>query len=132
MGGYDLIVWTLFVAEIAMMEASMFHQIVPNRNPKIDEHVFLQIIRVTVYLIIFGITTNALVYLIPVGLMFPFIHDGVYYVMRNKFDSRIYPDRWKADSITTDARFNFSYKKRTAMFFVGAILLSVILFFQNI
>lgn len=122
MGISETILWLIFVVETAMMEAAMFHQIVPNRNPKIDEHSLLTLMRVTVYICIFRESWYGLLFLVPFVLMFPFIHDGVYYTMRNEFDSRIYPLRWKDQSTTTDAKFSFHYKKRETMFLIGIVL----------
>ena len=122
MGISETLLWLIFVVETAMMEAAMFHQIVPHRNPKIDEHTLLTIMRITVYFCIFKTTLYGLLFAIPLALMFPFIHDGVYYTMRNEFDSRIYPLRWKDQSTTTDAKFSFYYKKRETMFLIGIVL----------
>lgn len=131
MGISETLLWLIFVVETAMMEAAMFHQIVPNRNPKIDEHTLLTVMRLTVYVCIFKTTLYGLLFAIPLALMFPFIHDGVYYTMRNEFNSRIYPLRWKDQSTTTDAKFSFHYKKRETMFLIGVFAWFLVVYLKN-
>jgi hypothetical protein len=132
MGISETILWTLFVIETAMMEAAMFHQIVPNRNPSIDEHYFLQMIRITVYFAVFGATRKALLFLLPLGLMFPFIHDGVYYSMRHQFNTLIYPKKWREQGTTTDVKFSFSYNTRFVLFLIGIVLWTLSLYTESL
>lgn len=47
---------------------------------------------------------HALVTLISLALVFPFLHDGNMYATRNNLNPKNYPERWLAQSTTSTAR----------------------------
>lgn len=53
---------------------------------------------------------------------FSFIHDGSYYLQRNKLNRNIYLGKWKSGSTTSTAFFEFGYTERTLFFGAGIIL----------
>ena len=65
------------------------------------------------------------------ALIFSFFHNGIYYMTRNKLDSKVYPLGWKSQSTTSAAKTTkfFTYRNRTICAVVGIILtaLSIIL-----
>lgn len=67
--------------------------------------------------------------LVSYGLCFSFIHNGSYFLQRNKLDNKIYPKKWMDDSISSTASYEVSFKERTFTFIAGIILfvLSIIL-----
>jgi hypothetical protein len=122
--------WIFAAMLFGIVEAAMFHQC-RGRNDKPatgweDEHIWLTIARLFVFLEIFGVQATIVFNLIAAMLTFPFIHDGFYYVMRNNLDRRLYPARFKAQSTTTDAKFSFEYTTRTILF-IGGILIFIVL-----
>jgi hypothetical protein len=126
-----IIKWVFAALFFGIVEAVMFHQC-KTRNQKLvtvweDEHIWLTIARLFVFLELFGFNNLFFFNLIGAMLVFPFLHDGAYYAMRNSLDRRLYPARFKAHSITTYARFSFEYPTRTALFVLG-ISVFVILF----
>lgn len=57
---------------------------------------------------------------VPVTILtFSFIHNGFYCCKRNDLNPLVYPDRWKAESKTSRAIFDFSYKCRLLQFIAG-------------
>jgi hypothetical protein len=124
--------WIFAALLFGIVEAAMFHQC-RTRNDKPatgweDEHIWLTIARLFVFLEIFGFNTFFVFNIIASMLVFPFIHDGFYYVMRNNLDKRLYPARFKAQSVTTDAKFSFEYPTRSVMFILGLIVFSILAF----
>ncbi len=69
---------------------------------------------------------------ITLAFVFPFIHDGFYYMKRNDLDARIYPQRFKADSSTSTAYFELTYMERVGFFLTGVLLFIGYLFLLNI
>ena len=119
---FDNIMWVLFVISSSVMEAYIFHGVTPWSTTRINRHVFLQITRVVVFVGFFGINVNLLLYLLPHGLMFPFLHDGIYYSTRHSLNPSVYKLGWRDTSTTTDARFSFGYKKRKTFFILGGLI----------
>lgn len=62
-------------------------------------------------------------------LLFPFLHDGVYYSRRNDLNGNVYARRWSEEpSSTSTARWNFSYSERCWFAAIGTIILCVVVF----
>ena len=61
-----------------------------------------------------------------------FLHDGSYYAQRNDIDVRFYPKRFKDDSTTSKAFFEFSYMERVAFALAGCIFFVGYIFLINI
>lgn len=122
--------WMIAAILFGVVEAVMFHQcrpgqLIPKRTFWEDEHVWLTIARFFVFLEIFSEYKNIyslFIIFLPAMLVFPFLHDGFYYVMRNKLDRRVYPFKFTSQSNSTDATLSFDFYTRTIMFIVGIIL----------
>ena len=119
---FENIVWMMFVAESSITEAHIFHGVMPWTYTRINRHTLLAGMRAIVFVGIFGISVKCCIYLLPSCLMFPFLHDGLYYQTRNKLNPSVYPRGWKDTSTTTDARWSFGYEKRKKLFLIGGIL----------
>lgn len=61
-------------------------------------------------------------------LAFPFIHDGVYYTVRNHLHKGTYPDGWWSN-VDGRAHFDISSIKRTLLFLLALVLLFIIITF---
>lgn len=59
-------------------------------------------------------------------LAYPFFHNGFYYSYRNKIDGS-YTQGFNADSLTSSAVINFSYRLRTTLFVISLLLLFVLI-----
>ena len=58
--------------------------------------------------------------------------DGAYYTQRNDLDVRNYPKRFKADSTTSTAFFEFTYMERVAFAITGCVFFIAYLFLINL
>lgn len=95
---------------------------------KFNEHTLLVFVR-GCFLLISIIPVNWVLVLCT-WLMFPAIHNGAYYMARNAIDGS-YPKKWKAEpSDSSTATINFSFKLRTALAFIGFLLISAIFIFH--
>jgi hypothetical protein len=57
--------------------------------------------------------------MICLGLIFPFFHNGFYYLTRHKIDSTKYPLGFRDMSTTSISNINFTFSIRLCMFLVG-------------
>lgn len=134
-----IIVWILD----AIRDAAVDHRRWNERDPALpanesaltfDEHVVFKLHRMAIALIIFysftmvGSYAMAFVCTFGIGLMFPFIHDGIYYVYRNGFsrqkrrsvhDPLPYPKGFKAVAEDGDS---MTYKTRSFLFYAGTVI----------
>lgn len=53
-----------------------------------------------------------------------FIHDGAYYYFRNRVD-KSYPEKWKATSTSSTAKFTIEYHLRKGLFIWGSLLIAM-------
>lgn len=114
--------WWAFVFVSSITEAYIFHRAIPTPSTKVNPHTLLTAMRAIVYVGFFRVSWQLALYLLPLALMFPFVHDGLYYHTRHKLNSNVYPLGWKDASTTTDAKFSFGYEKRKKLFLLGGVL----------
>lgn len=69
------------------------------------------------------IIQKGLVLLGGLASLFPFFHDGFYYIMRNKLNPSIYPYKFFDHSTTSTAKFEFTFFIRVVLFIVGFFLI---------
>lgn len=63
------------------------------------------------------------IFMLPVLiLVFSFIHNGTYCCVRNNLNPLNYPARWKGESKTSRAVFDFTYKSRMLQFIAGVLV----------
>lgn len=74
------------------------------------------------FLIVIGLYLWSIVIPISLALIFPFFHDGFYYMKYNDLYPVVYPERFKASSTTSTAVMEFNWKTRCIMFAIGFIL----------
>jgi hypothetical protein len=103
-------------------EAVIFHQVVfkPGKmlTGWLDEHFWFTIMRALTAIAVFQ--TYNLLYLLAAAMVFPFFHDGFYFMTRHLLDNRVYPMSFSTDrSKTTDALFSFSLVGRVILLILG-------------
>lgn len=94
-----------------------------------DEHAFLMLVRgwfimygPMFYFLVSG-WLEMLVLVVSSILVFPFYHNGFYYLSRNKIDPRVYEKGfWDEPSKTSTSKINFSLKQRVILFVAGIII----------
>jgi len=61
------------------------------------------------------------VFAISLALLFSFFHNGVYFMTRNKLDSKIYPKGFWDDSTSSTAKLDLNVKSRIILAVIGCI-----------
>ena len=111
-----------------MREGIYYHYKIKTFHTDLGEHNLFTVQRSIVGLFILGIFTymnNNFVHgcfeILPLVFMFPYFHDGAYYMVRNDADNKIYKKRWKDDSSTSTAVLEIKYPYRLVAFIFGLI-----------
>lgn len=117
--------WLLFVVISAIAEAVIFHHFYtgskPHKEkPRIDEHVWLSLLLAAVFIGIF-IDFKPIPNLIICMLTFSFIHDGIYYEVRNFMNPHIFQKGFLDQSTTTDATISLGPAARIWLFCMGIL-----------
>lgn len=63
--------------------------------------------------------------LFGLSLIFPFFHDGIYYITRHKINPLIYPEGWLSESTTSTAKIELDLKSRIIFLVVGLGILTI-------
>jgi hypothetical protein len=110
-----LLLWILFSILEGIREAHYFDAF-PRPAKRYDIH---QIFAAQRVIVIFALSSHVIIAL-GFALMFPFIHDGVYYMWRHKLNVVTYPKGfWSNPSHTSTAMFDPNLWLRIIMFVVG-------------
>ena len=122
-----MILYLLACATLGYMEAILFDVCnfsYVNAFNKLygDIHRHFVAVRIILYLWAFKVSYDALLYLLPCVLMFPLVHDGVYYVARHYFiTGRISVAPFTFQSTTTTAKMSYPFWIRCLMFVAGMV-----------
>lgn len=135
------IYWMAAAALFGIAEAYYFYhlnQAYDKRGRKYD-HAFLTALRAMLaaplLLITYHLSDNTIT---PTVLMllfmlfcFPFIHDGMYYVMRNQLHKGTYPDGWRTN-VDGRAFFDIAYNTRLMLFIAALVYLATSLIIKEV
>lgn len=127
-----LIAWIIFSIYEGKREAWYFHEKYKSNKSTKDIHYYFTIQRISVGLVfLLSLISieftwinlfNSLLAVIMLIAMFPFWHDGYYYLERNNLNSSIYKKRFK-DFNDSSAIFDFTWNERKIMFMVSIIIM---------
>ena len=94
--------WVLYAVLEGWREAHYFHRIM-DTDKKTGKmlHAWWNVQRALVVAAMFVAYSSW--WIIGLGLLFPFFHDGMYYFTRNKLNNVNYPKKWLAQSSTSTA-----------------------------
>jgi hypothetical protein len=111
--------WCIFEGE---REALYFTRLNPNKfGPNPDPHRLFAAQRLMVLLSL-AMSCGATIS-VSAALIFPFLHDGMYYNGRHSWNNDVYKQGWKSEpSDTSTALMDISYRTRTIMFLAGLVL----------
>lgn len=118
-----LLVWNIYALIEARREAMYFSLKSRSRLlDKYNEHPMFSLQR-GLALVLIGSILNQFWPVILLALMFPFIHDGFYYYLRDNLDSA-YPKRWLANPKKSTAFFDivFRYPLVRILVFIGSLI----------
>ena len=119
-------IWIVFALISGLLEAYYFSAVynkVINKASYVHEKFTLVrgLVAVCILYLFTGITWQVLFIGASLMVIFPFFHDGVYYMTRNKLDG-VYPLGFRDHSTTSDAKFNFDYNQRWWLVWFGFLL----------
>jgi len=103
-----ILVWVLYAYFDGRIEAHYYDALVWSNRKHKDIH-WMSFIHRTLMLILIGILTKSLSLPFALILIFSYIHNGYYYIERNKLDIRVYPDKFKASSTTSTSFFDNNF-----------------------
>lgn len=107
---FSCLMWLLFAAFSAIGEAFFEHVIRSNGiELKFNEHLPFTLIRLVFWLLIWRYIEEFLP-CFALAAMFPFIHDGVYYITRNKLQPGTYKKGFWDYSLTSGAYFDLIFR----------------------
>jgi|JRYD01.1.fsa_nt_gb hypothetical protein len=135
-----IILWALSSCLYGIGEGYYFYHLnqAQDRRGKKYDHLFLSVVRGVLSLSLlcvvwlssnsWVITTLILIYFMSI---FPFLHDGFYYITRNKFVEGTYADGWQHYQ-DGRAYLDFTYPQRVMLFIGGcaSAALALLLLFR--
>ena len=113
--------WITYAYLDGRIEAHYYDALIWSNRKHKDIH-WMSFVQRGIILIIIGVATNSVSFPCALVLIISYIHNGFYYKERNKLDESIYIEKFKAESTTSTALFEFKYNERLNMFIVGAVL----------
>lgn len=111
-----------FYVSTSLVEGVLFHLKAKSGLKIKNQHFYLVAMRIPFWVMFFLITKSWFLLFFTV-MVFPFIHDGVYYWTRNKFNPEIYPKKFwdEPDSKKSDAILDFTLKQRIWLAIIGFV-----------
>ena len=118
-------IWVIATITFGIGEAYYFYHLNESgkRFGRKYDHIYLTFIRALVFLPLAYITFD-LYFMVFCILIFPFIHDGMYYSTYNRMKPGTYPGGWQAH-INGRAFFDINYPTRLYMFFAAILILLI-------
>ena len=109
-----------FYAKIYIPKESSLAKINEHAMFSIQRGIFILVCSALNYFLISHLTYwSLLTSFFSLSLMFPFWHDGFYYMYRNNINPETYPKRFFDNTTTSNALQNYNFTNRTIMFIVG-------------
>ena len=97
----------------------------PNQSITWNLHPFFTMQRAIVLLLIYKVNGDFIL-LGGLPLIFSFVHDGMYYRIRNQLNNKVYSKGWWDNSTTSTAFIELNIYERSVVFVIG--ITSLILF----
>jgi hypothetical protein len=122
----QLLIWAIIAIVSGSAEAVLFHK---NNGASLDFkyrtgfdiHVAFTAIRAVIVLVLAMFVEHWILFILISALVFPFLHDGFYYQVRNWLSKgRVYPVGFFDQSTTTTAIFSLGIFWRIILFVFGA------------
>lgn len=117
-----IILWVVYSIFEGKREAYYYHALNLSSANHINLH-WMYAIQRAIVMVVIGITSMSVLLPVSLAFIFPFIHDGFYYMKRNDLMNWIYKKRFKAESDTSTAVLEFSWEIRCFLFVFGLAIL---------
>lgn len=118
----SIILWTLYSIIEGRREAYYYQLIITTPLKRQNIH-YLYFLQRGIALILIGIANNSILLPLSLAFIFPFIHDGFYYMTYNDLDNKTYKKRFIDSSTTSTAILEFSFMERLVVFIAGLFIL---------
>jgi hypothetical protein len=119
----------VFYVTKSVAEGYYFHAKSKTRIPAEKyQHWVLTAIRIPVW-VLFYLATNSMLLTCSLVLIFPFIHDGLYYLTRNKLNPFVYPEGFwdNPNPKTSNAVMDFNLIQRSLLCLSGLLIITILL-----
>lgn len=116
-----LIIWILYSIYEGKREA-YYYQVLCKVNIYYKNIHWIYFLQRGLFLIVIGFLFQDFYILLSLALIFPFFHDGFYYMKYNDLDPKVYIRRFTSSSITSTAVLEFNWFTRYIMFIIGVLL----------
>lgn len=130
-----MIIITTITTILIALSHGLWEAIYFDKNPKavkewnethiFEWHFYAVLLRITTYIpiVLLNYYHYKEIYIViltcsMILLSFPFLHDGIYYLTRNKLNESIYKKKWLDQSTTTTAKISLSSFWRIILFIV--------------
>ena len=123
-----IILFMIYASLEGEREADYFHFRWKHADEKIkDEHLRFTLQRALVALLSTGCACLqwgwfGLLLLPLIALIFPFFHDGAYYMKRHILDETVYKKGWSDNTTSSTAKISITPKLRLGLMIIGSIL----------
>ncbi len=126
--------WIVYCLFEGKRDGEFYHNRITSTNPSKDnihwlfstERLFIGGL-LFIYLNTFCSLLNNLAFIISLGLIFSYFHNGMYYLERNRLLPGIYPKKWLSSSITSSSWIELNYNERFLLLLLGGILLTTLI-----
>jgi hypothetical protein len=120
-----LATWIIYSCLEGLREAYYYHNTnISLHSYKHDLHPFFSLQRFCALFMLLAISMDIHTFILcgSLALIFPFFHDGFYYIIRHKLDDNIYSKGFFDDSYTSVAKIELNFYSRAALFFLGVTI----------
>lgn len=117
-----LAIWIIYSIYEGKREA-YYYQAINVFNLKRPNIHWIYALQRGLFLIAIGVGLSSIIIPISLAFIFPFFHDGFYYMKYNDLLPTTYQKRFIDESTTSTAIMEFSWRWRCVMFIIGMLLL---------
>lgn len=120
----SLIIWLVYTYLEGMREAYYYYMSAIFNLPIKNIH-WIYFVQRGLVLVLTGILTRGIFLPLSFACIFPFIHDGSYYITYNKLVPAVYKEKFKSSSTTSTAFFEFNWTKRIVLLILGIMFFAI-------
>lgn len=118
----SIILWILYSIIEGKREV-YYYQLLATTSFKRPNIHYLYFLQRGVVLILIGLVNHSILLPLSLAFIFPFIHDGFYYMKYNDYYKGVYEKRFMSSSTTSTAVLEFNFVERILMLIAGIFIL---------
>lgn len=122
-----VLIWIIISITFGVLEGFLFHYKRISKIFNIDIHVYFNLVRLLIFIPLMMLVQEKIIFSLICMMVFPFFHDGFYYVTRKILSrGKTYPKGFMDKSTTTTAKFSISFFWRLILFIFGISMIFVV------